>query len=93
MHVLVLRGLGGSNAPRLPGCTAAKVSPEAPQKQQNALEVFNVVDRGSSACIETQASAQFDAEQALLSMAAVLQQHGVPRCVSYDRDPRLVGTR
>jgi hypothetical protein len=73
-------------------CTAAQVSPEAPQKRQHGLEVFNVVDRGSSACIDTPPSAQFDAEQALLSMAAVLQHHGVPRCVSYDRDPRLVGS-
>ena len=73
-------------------CTAAKVSPEAPDKRQNGLEVFNVVDRGSSACIDTQASAQFDAEQALLSLAATLQKHGVPHCITYDRDPRLVGS-
>ena len=73
-------------------CTAAKVSPEAPNKQQHGLEVLSVIDRGSSACMDSQPSAQFDAEQALLSMAAVLQHHGVPRCVSYDRDPRLVGS-
>jgi len=73
-------------------CTAAKVSPEAPDKQQNGLEVFNVVDRGSSASIDSQPSAQFDAEQALLSMATSLQRYGVPRCVTYDRDPRFVGS-
>lgn len=74
-------------------CTAAKVSPEAPGKKQNALEVFNVVDRGSSASIDSQPSAQFDAEQALLTMAATLQKEGVPRCISYDRDPRFVGSQ
>src|SRR5215831_7632127 len=74
-------------------CTAAKVSPEAPDKQQNGLEVFNVVDRGSSASVDSQASAEFDAEQALLSMAATLHKQGVPRCISYDRDPRFVGSQ
>ena len=74
-------------------CTAAKVSPEAPTKQHNGLEVFNVVDRGSSVSIDSQPSAQFDAEQALLSMAATLLKQGVPRCITYDRDPRLVGSQ
>jgi hypothetical protein len=74
-------------------CTAAKVSPEAPDKQHNGLEVFNVVDRGSSASIDSQPSAQYDAEHALLSMAATLHKQGVPRCVSYDRDPRFVGSQ
>ncbi len=45
-------------------CTAAQVSPEAPNKQQQGLAVFNVVDRGSSASMDSQPSAQFDAEQA-----------------------------
>src|SRR5262249_13354600 len=66
-------------------CTAARVSPEAPDKAQNGLEVFNVVDRGSSASLDSQPSAQFDAEHALLSMAATLHKQGVPRCISYDR--------
>jgi hypothetical protein len=74
-------------------CTAAKVSPEAPDKQQNALEVFNVVDRGSSANLDSQASAQFDAAHALLSIAATLEKQGVPRCITYDRDPRFVGSQ
>lgn len=74
-------------------CTASKLSPEAPDKKHNALEVFNVVDRGSSASLDSQPSAQFDAEHALLTMAATLQKEGVPRCISYDRDPRLVGSQ
>jgi len=74
-------------------CTASKRSPEAPDKQQNGLEVFNVVDRGSSASMDSQPSAQFDAEQAVLTMAATLQKQGVPRCISYDRDPRFVGSQ
>jgi hypothetical protein len=34
-------------------CTAAKVSPEAPNKQQHGLEVLSVIDRGSSACMDS----------------------------------------
>ena len=74
-------------------CTAARQSPEAPQKKENALEVLRVVDRGSSANIDSQASTQFDAEEALRSLATTLQQQGLPRAVTYDRDPRFVGNQ
>ncbi len=74
-------------------CTASTLSPEAPEKKQKALEVFNGVDRGSSANIDSQPSAQFDAEQALLAMAATLQKQGIPRCIRSDREPRLVGSQ
>ena len=74
-------------------CTAANNSPEAPEKQRNALEVFNVVDRGDSACVSSHAATNFDAENTLLEVAATLQQHGIPRCVICDRDPRLVGSQ
>ena len=74
-------------------CTAANVSPEAPDKHQNALEVFSVIDRGSSANIDSQPSVQFDAEKTLSTMAEIFRQHGLPRSVIYDRDPRLVGSQ
>ncbi len=60
-------------------CTVARQSPEAPQKKENALEVSSVIDRGSSANIDSQASTQFDAEEALRSLAATFQQQGLPR--------------
>ena len=74
-------------------CTAANHSPEAPEKQRNALEVFNVVDRGDSSCVSSHAATNFDAENTLLEVASTLQQHGIPRCVICDRDPRLVGSQ
>ena len=74
-------------------CTAAKLSPEAPDKRNNALEIFNVIDQGTSAAMASQPSAHYDAEHALLAMAATLQKRGVPRCISYDRDPRFVGNQ
>lgn len=74
-------------------CTVTPRTSEAPDKHQNGLEVFNVVDRGSSANITSLPSAHFDAELALLSMAATLQQHGVPLSITLDRDPRFVGSQ
>ena len=74
-------------------CTAANQSEEAPDKQKNALEVFNVVDRGSSAVINSLASAHFDAEAALRTMDSTFRADGVAHCVSYDRDSRLVGSQ
>ena len=74
-------------------CTAANASPDAPEKQRNALEVFNIVDRGDSACIDSQAAANFDAEHTLLALAATIQKIGIPRCIVCDRDPRIVGSQ
>ena len=74
-------------------CTAARRSPDAPDKKENALEVFSVVDRGSSATMDSQASATFDAEQALLSIASTLVKQRIPRAITVDRDPRLVGSQ
>jgi transposase InsO family protein len=74
-------------------CTASRQSPEAPDKQQNALEILNVIDRGSSAHIDSQPSTQFDAETALLSIATTLHKQGIPRCITYDRDPRFIGSQ
>jgi len=74
-------------------CTIARQSPEAPDKKENALEVFNVVDKGSSAHMDSQASVQFDAEHVLLSMAETLRLQGIPRSITYDRDPRFIGSQ
>ena len=74
-------------------CTAANQSEEAPEKQANALEVFNVVDQGSSAVINSVASAHIDAEEALRMMEATFRRDGVAYCVSYDRDPRFIGSQ
>ena len=67
-------------------CTAANNSPEAPEKQRNALEVFNVVDRGNSSCMASHAATNFDAENIMLEMATAIQKQGIPRCVICELD-------
>jgi hypothetical protein len=61
-------------------------------KQQHQVEAFAVVDRGSSILVDLQASDQYRAENVMVAMASTLNQHGLPRCIVFDRDPRLVGS-
>ena len=73
-------------------CTIAQRSEAAPAKQQHGLEVLNVVDRGTSAVIDSHAAVNYDAEYTLLAVARMLAANGVPPCIVVDRDPRLVGS-
>jgi transposase InsO family protein len=73
-------------------CTAVNQSPEVPHKQANAIEVFNVVDRGPSLAIASLASSQYDAEQALYTLLQLLLSTGLPHGIVCDNDPRLVGS-
>lgn len=61
-------------------------------KQQHQVEAFAVVDRGTSILVDLQASDDYQAPTALVAMASTLMQHGLPRCIVFDRDPRFVGS-
>jgi hypothetical protein len=73
-------------------CTIAPKTEDVPDKQQNGLEVLNIVDQGTSAVIDSQAAADYDAETTLTTVARMLAVNGVPLSLTFDRDPRLVGT-
>jgi hypothetical protein len=73
-------------------CTLSPRSEDAPDKRQNALEALDVVDRGTSAVIHSQAATDYDAESTLSSLAKILAVYGVPLSITIDRDPRLVGS-
>jgi len=62
------------------------------RKQQHQVEAFAVMDRGTSILVDLQASDDYHARTALLAMASTLIQHGLPRCIVCDRDPRLIGS-
>lgn len=62
------------------------------EKQTHVVEAFNVVDRGTSILVDTQASDSYDAQQALIAMASTLIVYGCPQRIVLDRDPRLVGS-
>jgi hypothetical protein len=61
-------------------------------KQAHLVEVLNVVDEGTSMLVEAVAREDFNAETALLSLVEVVQQHGLPEQITFDRDPRFVGS-
>jgi len=62
------------------------------RKQQHQVEAFAVMDRGTSMLVDLQASDEYHARTSLLAMASTLIQHGIPRCIVFDRDPRLIGS-
>lgn len=66
-------------------------SPDS-EKRAHQVEVFNVIDSGTSILIASQASDAFDARKTLVVMIDVLDQGGCPAVIRFDRDPRLVAS-
>lgn len=69
------------------------MAPQPDGKQQHVIEVLNTVEVGTSLLVSAQARADFTAETALLAVASLLEEHGLPEHVSLDRDPRWVGSQ
>jgi hypothetical protein len=61
-------------------------------KQQHVVEIANFVDAGTSIWLHRQVGAQFDAEALFEVVTQFLCQHGLPRMLTFDNDPRLVGS-
>lgn len=61
-------------------------------KQQHVVETFNVVDEGSSLVLDAVVRDDFTMETAIWAAVHVMLQHGVPDQVTFDRDPRFVGS-
>lgn len=68
-------------------------SSESPQgKKQHAVEVCNFVDAGTSTLLSAQVSEDFHAQTAMQAVIAFLQEYGCPPMMTFDRDPRWVGS-
>jgi hypothetical protein len=61
-------------------------------KQQHVVETFNVVDVGTSILLEAVVRDDFTSETALMAVTHTLREHGRPDHVTFDRDPRFVGS-
>jgi transposase InsO family protein len=68
------------------------VPPEVDGKRQHVVETFNVVDKGTSILIDAIPRGDYQAETALISLIDILTKHGVPQSITFDRDPRFVGS-
>jgi hypothetical protein len=61
-------------------------------KKMHLVETLNVVDCGTSVLVDNQDRADFNAETVIDSFVAIFKQWGLPRQLTFDRDPRFVGT-
>jgi hypothetical protein len=68
------------------------VAPQPEGKRQHTVEVLNIVDTGTSILIDNLTRADFNAETVILTLTETLQQWGCPRQLTFDRDPRFVGS-
>jgi hypothetical protein len=56
------------------------------------IEALNGIDCGSAKIVHVECRTDFDAHTSLLSVASHLREHGCPKAIMIDRDPRWVGS-
>lgn len=61
-------------------------------KRQHVVETLNFVDVGTSSLLLAEVSKEFHAETALDSVVDFLRRYGRPKRLTFDRDPRWVGS-
>jgi transposase InsO family protein len=61
-------------------------------KRQHMIETLNFVDAGTSILLSAQAHDDFHAETALDAVITFLRTSGLPAMLTFDRDPRWVGS-
>ena len=67
--------------------------PAAPEgKRQHVVEIANFVDAGTSIWLYQQVGDAFDAEALFEVVVQFLCQYGVPSMLTFDNDPRFVGS-
>ena len=71
---------------------ASTVPADPEGKQKHVVEVLNFVDAGTSILLSAQAHDDFHAETALEAVIAFLRAYGLPAMLTFDRDPRWVGS-
>lgn len=59
---------------------------------QHPIETLNVVDVGTSILVDNPVRNDFNAETVITTLAQVLATHGKPQVLTFDRDPRFVGS-
>jgi transposase InsO family protein len=62
------------------------------EKRRHQVETLDVVDAGTSLLIANPVRTDFQAPTVIAALAEVFAQHGLPRSVRFDRDPRFVGS-
>jgi hypothetical protein len=71
---------------------ASSVPADPEGKKQHMVEVLNFVDAGTSSLLSAQVNADYHAETAFDAVLSFLRQWGCPKQLTFDRDPRWVGS-
>lgn len=71
---------------------ASSVPADPEGKRQHVVEIANFVDASTSIWLHRQVGSQFDAEGLLEVVAQFLCEHGLPAMLTFDNDPRFVGS-
>jgi hypothetical protein len=61
-------------------------------KRAHVIETCNFVDAGTSILLDAQVHEDFHAETAFQAVVAFLRRYGCPTMLTFDRDPRWVGS-
>jgi hypothetical protein len=65
---------------------------ENDDKQMHLVESLNIIDTGTSILVDNPPRPDFNAETVIECLATTLQQTGCPQTITFDRDPRFVGS-
>ncbi len=71
---------------------ASSVPADPEGKRQHVVEIANFVDAGTSSWLHRQVGAEFDAEALLEVVAQFFRAYGRPAMLTFDNDPRFVGS-
>jgi transposase InsO family protein len=71
---------------------ASTVAPDPEGKKQHTVEVLNFVDTATSILLDAQVHADFHAQTAFEGVVTFLRKYGLPDRLTFDRDPRWVGS-
>ncbi|NWJ49096.1 MAG: hypothetical protein HXX08_24830 [Chloroflexi bacterium] len=66
------------------------IGPEG--KKQQLVEVLNLVDTGTSLLVAAAAREDFNVHTTLETVIEILKETGLPKGITFDRDPRFVGS-
>jgi hypothetical protein len=71
---------------------ASSVPADPMGKRQHVVEIANFVDAGTSIWLHREVRGDFDAEVLFDVVAQFLCQYGLPQMLTFDNDPRFVGS-
>jgi hypothetical protein len=70
----------------------SSVPPEPEGKAQHVVETLNAVDCGTSLLVAALPRQDYTAKSVILTMAEIFRMNGLPQDLTFDRDPRFVGS-